>query len=159
MVVIGGLVESFLDSEIRNNGVVGLGIAGDVHAMSIVHHGDTKQGLRESLDHLRDCGDVGKSTACFMVSCVGRGENVYNAKHVEARIFQQQFPGVPIAGFFGNGELGLDSTSQRPLNDSHFLHSFSSVFCLCSLGSKKPEVATTEAARPCASEPVDDEDQ
>lgn len=70
-----------------------------------------------------------------MVSCVGRGEKFYSNKNVESQIFKQVFPKVPIGGFFGNGELGLDlqSTEGQPLKDSHFLHSYSSVFCLCSL--------------------------
>ena len=125
-----------LEREVRNTGVVGLGIAGDIQAMSIVHHGETTQGLRKNLEQLKCCGKCSKETACFMVSCVGRGEKFYNAKNVEAHIFQQELPGIPIAGFFGNGELGLDlhSTKRRPLNDSHFLHSYSSVFCLCTLG-------------------------
>lgn len=148
MVIIGGLVDSllFVDNEIKFSGVIGLGIAGtSVEAVSVVHHGETPSGVTKSLEQLRNFGvSYSNSSACFMVSCVGRGEKFYMAKNVESRIFKQVFPKIPVGGFFGNGELGLDlqSTEGKPLKDSHFLHSYSSVFCLCSLekGMKKFDV-------------------
>ena len=30
-------------------------------------------------------------------------------KDVESKIFHSLFPGVPIVGFFGNGEIGFNS--------------------------------------------------
>lgn len=141
MVIIGGLVESFLmvDNEVRNAGVVGLALAGNVEAISMVHHGETAEGVQQSLKQLRQSGiPCEKNTACFMVSCIGRGEKFYSAKNVETGIFRQEFPGIPVVGFFGNGELGLDlhSCERKLERDNHFLHSYSSVFCLCSLSSQ-----------------------
>ena len=138
MVIIGGLVESFLmvGNEVKNTGIIGLGIAGNVEAVSMVHHGETPEGVKQSLKQLKKSGiPCDKLTTCFMVSCVGRGQSFYNAKNVETGIFQQQFPRVPVVGFFGNGELGLDlhSCERKAERDGHFLHSYSSVFCLCSL--------------------------
>lgn len=139
VVIIGGLVDSllFVDNEIKFSGVIGLGLAGDnIQAVSVVHHGETASGVTKSLAQLRNFSvSQSDSSACFMVSCVGRGEKFYMAKNVESQIFKQVFPKIPIGGFFGNGELGLDlqSTEGKPLKDSHFLHSYSSVFCLCSL--------------------------
>ena len=136
-------MESFLmvDNEVRNAGVVGLAISGNVEAISMVHHGDTADGMRQSLKQLRQSGipcNKDSNTACFMVSCIGRGEKFYNAKNVETGIFRQEFPGIPVLGFFGNGELGLDlhSCEGKLERDGHFLHSYSSVFCLCSLLSQ-----------------------
>lgn len=137
VVIIGGLVESFVmvDNEVKNAGVVGLAFTGNVEAVSMVHHGETVEGVQESLKELRKCGiTCNKNTACFMVSCIGRGQEFYHAKNVETGIFQQVFPGIPVVGFFGNGELGLDLHSHE--RDGHFLHSYSSVFCLCSLPSQ-----------------------
>ena len=126
----------FVDSEIKSSGVIGLGICGNVQAMSIVHHGESTRGVSQSLSLLKKSTIESDTTVCFMVSCVGRGETFYKSKNVETGIFQKEFPNVPIGGFFGNGEVGLDqhSTEGKPLKDSHFLHSYSSVFCLCSLG-------------------------
>ncbi|KAK3751768.1 hypothetical protein QZH41_013239 [Actinostola sp. cb2023] len=146
VVIIGGLVDSllFVDNEIKNTGVIGLGIAGhNVQAVSVVHHGETPSGVTKSLEQLRNFGiSCSESSACFMVSCVGRGEKFYLAKNVESQIFKQVFPKIPVGGFFGNGELGLDlqSTEGKPLKDSHFLHSYSSVFCLCSLEADAKKV-------------------
>lgn len=141
MVIIGGLVDSFvmLDSEVRSAGIVGLALAGNVEAISMVHHGETVEGVQQSLKQLRKSGiPCERNTACFMVSCIGRGEKFYKAKNVETGIFRQEFPGVPVVGFFGNGELGLDlhSCEGKLERDGHFLHSYSSVFCLCSLSSQ-----------------------
>lgn len=157
MVIIGGLVESFLmvDNEVRNAGVVGLAISGNVEAISMVHHGDTAEGMQQSLKQLRKSGipcEKNSNAACFMVSCIGRGEKFYNAKNVETGIFRQEFPGIPVLGFFGNGELGLDlhSCEGKLERDGHFLHSYSSVFCLCSLSSQSKDSLTAERAAAAA---------
>ncbi|KAL9981706.1 hypothetical protein ACROYT_G010447 [Oculina patagonica] len=149
VVIIGGLVESFLmvDNEVRNAGVVGLAIAGDVEAISMVHHGETAEGVQQSLKQLKKSGiSCEKNTACFMVTCIGRGEKFYSAKNVETGIFRQEFPGIPVVGFFGNGELGLDlhSCEGKLERDGHFLHSYSSVFCLCSLSPQSNDSSTDE---------------
>ena len=86
-------MESFLmvDNEVKNHGVVGLAISGNVEAISMVHHGETASGMRQSLRNLKTSGipcEKDSNTACFMVSCIGRGEKFYNAKNVETGIFQ-----------------------------------------------------------------------
>lgn len=157
MVIIGGLAESFLmvDNEVKNAGVVGLAIAGNVEAISMVHHDDTAEGLQESLKQLKKSGipcEKDSNTACFMVSCIGRGEKFYRAKNVETGIFRQEFPGIPVLGFFGNGELGLDlhSCEGKLERDGHYLHSYSSVFCLCSLSSEPRNSLKIEGAAAAA---------
>ncbi|EDO39315.1 predicted protein [Nematostella vectensis] len=107
VVIIGGLVDSllFVDHELKNTGVIGLGIAGpNVHAVSVVHHGETQSGVTKSLKQLNGFGIpcTDSSGVCFMVSCVGRGEKFYMAKNVESQIFKQVFPYIPVGGFFGN---------------------------------------------------------
>lgn len=153
VVILGGLSESFLmvDNEVKNSGVVGLSISGNVEALSMVHHGDTSESLQQTLKEMKKSGipcDKSAKTACFMVSCIGRGEKIYGAKNVETGIFRKEFPDIPVLGFFGNGELGLDlhSCKGRPEKDGHFLHSFSSVFCLCSLSPQCKESLTDEDA-------------
>jgi len=44
----------------------------------------------------------------FMFSCVAKGYNLYRKKNVESGIFKKIFPKVPLFGFFGDGEIGLD---------------------------------------------------
>ena len=81
---------------------------------------------------------------------VGRGEKFYNAKNVETKIFRQEFPDIPVVGFFGNGELGLDlhSCEGKLERDGHFLHSYSSVFCLCSLTPQSNDSSIEEGTVP-----------
>ena len=43
-----------------------------------------------------------------MFACVGRGHHLHHAYNVEADIFKKHFPGVPLFGMFGNGEIGHD---------------------------------------------------
>ncbi|XP_077120379.1 F-box only protein 22 [Ranitomeya variabilis] len=44
----------------------------------------------------------------LMFACVGRGEQHYKKKNIEADSFRKHFPNVPLFGFFGNGEIGCD---------------------------------------------------
>lgn len=45
-----------------------------------------------------------------MVSCAGRGSNMYRGKaHVESDIWRSVFHSAPCAGFFAGGELGPDA--------------------------------------------------
>jgi len=120
--------------------------------VSVVHHGDKPSGVTKSLEQLRSFNvSQSDNSVCFMVSCVGRGEKFYMAKNVESQIFKQVFPNIPVGGFFGNGELGLDlqSTEGKPLQDSHFLHSYSSVFCLCSLDNNSKQLSMKKCPGLC----------
>jgi small ligand-binding sensory domain FIST len=38
-------------------------------------------------------------------SCLARGPNLFGADSQELRAIAEVFPGVPLAGFFGNGEI------------------------------------------------------
>ena len=59
----------------------------------------------------------------LLFSCLGRGAGLYGEPQVDSRRFQQQFGAVPVAGFFGNGEIG-------PVGGRSFLHGYTSVFAL-----------------------------
>ena len=65
---------------------------------------------------------VDKHTIGFMLACVGRGHHLHHTGNVEADIFKRHFPGVPLFGVFGNGEIGYnylpDYTSQE--KDSNY---------------------------------------
>ena len=57
----------------------------------------------------------------LMFSCVGRGEGLYNEPDFDSDLFHRYLPGVPLSGFFCNGEIG-------PVGNSTFLHGYTSVF-------------------------------
>lgn len=50
-----------------------------------------------------------RNTVGLMFACVGRGRSYYNNQSdVESSAFHKVFPGVPLFGLFGNGEIGCD---------------------------------------------------
>lgn len=69
-------------------------------------------------------------TGVLMFSCVGRGESLYGYPHFDSRLLQRYLGDVPLAGFFGNGEIG-------PVGGSTFLHGYTSVFGIC----RQPQIS------------------
>ena len=59
----------------------------------------------------------------LIFSCLGRGENLYEKPDFDSGLFQRYFANVPLAGFFGNGEIG-------PVAGRTFLHGYTSAFAL-----------------------------
>lgn len=57
----------------------------------------------------------------LMFSCMGRGEGLYDQPNFDSQLFHQYLPGVPLSGFFCNGEIG-------PVGSTTFLHGYTSVF-------------------------------
>jgi len=73
-----------------------------------------------------------QALGCVLISCAGRGENIYGKPHVESEIFAAQLPGVGMSGFFSGGEIGPQARAMLPY-DSTFrgrtaLQEFTSVF-------------------------------
>jgi small ligand-binding sensory domain FIST len=95
-----------------------------------VHDADT------SAADLRDClqsyvRDVHGSPAvgALLFSCVGRGTNLYKYPNHDVGIFRDVVGGLPVGGFFCNGEIG-------PVGGVTYLHGFTSCF-----GLFRPKVA------------------
>ena len=55
-----------------------------------------------------------------MFSCCGRGRRWYKTRigSVESSIFRQLFPDVPLFGFFGEGEVGLNFVPDTAATNS-----------------------------------------
>ncbi len=62
-------------------------------------------------------------SAALLFSCLGRGQGLYGEADVETRAFERALPGVPLGGFFGNGEIG-------PVRGRSFLHGYTCAFAL-----------------------------
>lgn len=58
-------------------------------------------------------------------NCLGRGKGLYGAANHDISVIQQQFPGLPVIGFFGNSEFA-------PIGGRNFAHAYTGVFVLCS---------------------------
>ena len=60
----------------------------------------------------------------FYFNCLGRGKGLYGVTNHDINIIQEQFPGLPVIGFFGNSEFA-------PIGGQNFAHAYTGVFVLC----------------------------
>jgi small ligand-binding sensory domain FIST len=59
----------------------------------------------------------------LLFPCIGRGPNFFGNRDRDLDALRSQFPGLPIIGMYGNGELG-------PLDGVNHLYQYSAVFGL-----------------------------
>ncbi len=128
----------------------GIAICGeDIQVASVVLRQNTRhrRDLDASMKKLKDTGiRVNKHTVAFMFACVARGRHMHKKSNVEATVFRNHFPRVPLFGFFGNGEIGYDYLPDYtpPGNDEGYsvlsggdlpemYRSYSTVFVILSL--------------------------
>ena len=112
--------------------------------------------IEEQLKALKNTKIPLENTIGFQFTCIGRGEGLHNARHIEARLFRKHFPGVPLFGMFVNGELGYNFLPDfsKPDGDKDYTlmgqyhddspytwdmpqseHAYSSIFALLSWNS------------------------
>ena len=73
---------------------------------------------------LADAMDEGATPAgALLFTCNGRGTRLFTEENHDARCVQAAFNGVPLAGFFAQGELG-------PVQRKNFLHGFTASVAL-----------------------------
>jgi small ligand-binding sensory domain FIST len=73
---------------------------------------------------LADAMDEGVAPAgALLFTCNGRGTRLFSEDNHDARCVQAAFNGVPLAGFFAQGELG-------PVQRKNFLHGFTASIAL-----------------------------
>ena len=59
----------------------------------------------------------------LMFPCMGRGPNFYGNRDRDLELMQARFPGLPIIGIYGNGEIG-------PLDENNHLYQYSAIIGL-----------------------------
>ena len=59
-----------------------------------------------------------------MFACMGRGEGLYQAPNFDSQLLDKHLGGLPVGGFFCNGEIG-------PIGGTTYLHGYTSVFGIC----------------------------
>ncbi len=59
----------------------------------------------------------------LLLSCLGRGENLYGEPDHDSTALRRRLGRVPLAGFFCNGEIG-------PVRGQTYLHGYTSIFAL-----------------------------
>lgn len=115
-------------------------IAGDGKSGAIAVGEHLQEGMRVRF-HLRDARTsaedlhsvlTGYETAlhrksevsgALLFSCLGRGEHLYGEPNFDTGVFREHLGGVPVGGFFCNGEIG-------PVGGTTFLHGYTSSFGL-----------------------------
>ena len=76
--------------------------------------------LAGALGRYVDENRASESQGALLFSCLGRGENLYGRPDHDTDMFKDKL-GVPLGGFFCNGEIG-------PVGGSTFLHGYTSSF-------------------------------
>lgn len=84
-----------------------------------------RQDLRNMLDDMRTRFMDKKPVCGFYFNCCARGELLYGEPNHDIQMIRNEFPGVPIAGFFGYGELA-------PLDHVNHMHQHTGVLALIS---------------------------
>ena len=119
-----GMGIAFCGDRLRVSSVV-------LHA-EVTEHDDVKRHLRR----LNVPAIEGRRRSfCLMFSCMGRGRAFYDGVEcVESKAFKELYPGIPLLGFFGGGEIGHDFPISAADSDHEskfrLFHSYSSIFVL-----------------------------
>ncbi len=71
--------------------------------------------MRRMSEGLREGEGVPLALLCF--ACAGRGQELFGVPNHDAGILEETFGGVPLAGFFCNGEFG-------PVGGLNFVHAY-----------------------------------
>lgn len=64
-------------------------------------------------------------SGALMFSCLGRGIGLYGQPDHDCNAFRRLVADIPVAGFFGNGEIG-------PVQNATYLHGYTSAFAVFS---------------------------
>lgn len=63
----------------------------------------------------------------LLFSCLGRGPYLYNGEDLDLKVITQKFPGMPLLGFYGNGEIACINGQNQLLPYSTVLSLFSAL--------------------------------
>jgi len=77
-----------------------------------------KESVRQCASSLGDAPEF-----ALLFPCMGRGPNFYGNRDRDLEVLKSQFPGIPVIGFYGNGELG-------PMDRDNHLYQYSAVLGL-----------------------------
>ncbi|NET31797.1 MAG: hypothetical protein F6K19_07315 [Cyanothece sp. SIO1E1] len=82
--------------------------------------------LEMLLERYRKQAEANSTAAAgaLIFTCMGRGEELYNQPNFDSELFCRYVEHIPLGGFFCGGEIG-------PIENTTFLHGFTSVFGIC----------------------------
>ncbi|MFN8506386.1 MAG: FIST N-terminal domain-containing protein [Dehalococcoidia bacterium] len=79
--------------------------------------------LREMLIEARAGLDAREPAGGLLFACNGRGMGLFGSANHDAQAIEREFAGLPVAGFFCNGEIG-------PVGGRNYLHGFTASIAL-----------------------------
>jgi small ligand-binding sensory domain FIST len=103
-------------------GVIAVGDSVRVGQTIQFHVRDAASATADLTDLLAAGGDISPAGA-LVFTCNGRGERLFETANHDAGCLQRQFPGLPAAGFFAQGEIG-------PIGRRNCLHGFTASIAL-----------------------------
>jgi small ligand-binding sensory domain FIST len=84
--------------------------------------GTADEDLDTMLAAARNNGSA-QALAALLFTCNGRGTRLFDAPDHDAAALAKHWPGLPVAGFFAQGEIG-------PIGGKNFLHGFTASIAL-----------------------------
>jgi small ligand-binding sensory domain FIST len=106
-----------------NSGAIALGDYVRTGQTVQFHIRDAQSADEDLRELLRDAkGDTG-SRGALLFTCNGRGTRLFPEPDHDARVVQKTTGGIPLAGFFAQGEMG-------PVGNKNFLHGFTASIAL-----------------------------
>ncbi len=118
------LVRNFIGLD-RRRGLIGVGAIVDEGQPLRFHVRDSEtssEDLRLQLAHARERMPEPPAGA-LLFCCLGRGQGLYGVPDHDVGELRRQFDGLPVGGFFCNGEIG-------PVHGRTFLHGYTSAIGL-----------------------------
>lgn len=105
----------------------GVALGGTVERFAVVQL-QVRDAQSAHEDLMKRLGPVEPPAGALLFSCMGRGRGLYGEPGHDSRCFYEEVAPTPMAGFFGNGEVG-------PVQGEVFVHGYTSVFALFDAGS------------------------
>ena len=79
------------------------------------------QDLEALLTSYGTANPIYEDTGALLFQCLGRGAHLYGRPDHDTSMFREKVSGMPLAGFFCNGEIG-------PVGSTTYLHGYTSSF-------------------------------
>ena len=81
----------------------------------------SSEDLKGMLSRFKNKEGWRETRGALLFSCLGRGEYLYGQSNHDSDLFKTKMGGIPLGGFFCNGEIG-------PVGQTTFLHGYTSSF-------------------------------
>jgi small ligand-binding sensory domain FIST len=106
-----------------NSGAIAIGDYVRIGQTVQFHIRDAQSADEDLRELLRDSKGAANKRGALLFTCNGRGTRLFPEPDHDARVVQETTGGIPLAGFFAQGEMG-------PVGKKNFLHGFTASIAL-----------------------------